>query len=140
MSQALGIGWTRSDADARILTFRRVFGLNLILMLVIALVALFAPLCISSVLGLPDPSPSSWVRAWGGMVLLVTMLYVPGYLAPFRARWAVIIGIAGRFGFVLLYLLLGGGFLWLALFELVFGIVLAALYFRAARSELMCRP
>ena len=59
-------------------------------------------------------------------------------------RLHLVDGIAGRLGFALRYvaLALGGspGFLWLAVFDLSFGLALATLYFALARAELMSRP
>jgi hypothetical protein len=144
VNQSLSLGWTQSDTAARRANFRRVLGINLILHVVIGLAAVLAPRWLSGLVGLSETLQPGWVSAWGGMVLLVTALYLPGYREPLRARWPNLVGIAGRLGFALLYvaLALGGspGFLWLAVFDLSFGLALATLYFALARAELMSRP
>lgn len=144
MDQTLSLGWTQSDSAARRAAFRRVLGINLILHVVIGVAAVLAPRWLSGLVGLSETLQPGWVSAWGGMVLLVTALYLPGYREPLRARWPNVVGIAGRLGFALLYvvLALGGspGFLWLAVFDLGFGLALATLYFALARAELMSRP
>lgn len=140
MDQTLSLGWTESEARSRRSSYRRILGLNLALQAVLALFALVAPGTLSHILDLPDPDPSGWLRAWGGLLLLVTALYVPGLLEPVQWRWGNVVGIAGRLPMAFLYLLLGDGFLWLALFEAAFGLLLAILYFRLFTAELMSRP
>ena len=144
MDQTLSLGWTQGEAAARGAAFRRVLGINLALHVVIGLSAVLAPSWLSVLVGLREAVQPGWVSAWGGMVLLVTALYLPGWREPLRARWPNVVGIAGRLGFALLYMVLalGGspGFLWLAAFDLGFGVALAMLYFALARAELMSRP
>lgn len=144
VDQTLSLGWTQGESAARGAAFRRVLGINLVLHVVIGLAAVLAPRWLSALVGLGETLQPGWVSAWGGMVLLVTALYLPGYREPLRARWSNLVGIAGRVGFALLYvvLALGGspGFLWLAAFDLGFGAALAMLYFSLARAELMSRP
>ena len=146
VDQTLSLGWTQSDSAERSAAFDRVLGINLILHVVIGLAAVLAPRWLSGLVGLSETLQPGWVSAWGGMVLLVTALHLPGYREPLRTRWPNVVGIAGRLGFALLYvfvvLALGGspGFLWLAVFDLSFGLALATLYFALARAELMSRP
>jgi hypothetical protein len=129
------------------LTYKRVLGVNLVLHVLIGIYAVAAPAGLSLLVGLPAESTLAWLRAWGGMLLLVTLLYLPGMLHPARIRWPNIVGILGRFGMALLFLLialLGGeglrGFLWFALFDAGFAITLALLYLRLLKAELMSRP
>ncbi|MBR0682633.1 hypothetical protein GXW74_19225 [Roseomonas eburnea] len=144
MDQTLSLGWMQSEAAARRAAFRRVLGVNLVLQGVIGVAAVLAPGWLSALLGLGGTLQPGWVSAWGGMLLLVAALYLPGYQEPARARWPNLVGILGRFGFALLYvvLALGGapGFLWLAAFDLGFGVSLAMLYLSLGRAELMSRP
>ncbi len=147
MDPSLTLGWTQARARSRETTYRRVLGLNLVLHVLIGLAAIFAPLTVAGFVGLAPETAVAWLRAWGGMVLLVTLLYLPGLWNPVRVRWPNVIGILGRFGMALLFLLValtGGaalrGLLWFALFDFVFAVALAMLYYRLFEAELMSRP
>ena len=52
----------------------------------------------------------------------------------------LLLGIVGRNLIAILYILLGGGFLWLALFDGLFGLALYVTYRRVIISELQTRP
>jgi hypothetical protein len=111
----------------------------------IAVLAILFPATLSHLLGLPAAYPSGWLRAWGGLLVLVTLLYLPGYIDPVRVRWPNVVGIIGRAGTALLFLLLAlgaglRGFLWLALIDAGFTAALVVTYFRLFRAELMSRP
>lgn len=145
MDQTLSLGWTQAEARSRKDTYKRVLVVSLIVQAVIALLAILFPGTLSHLLGLPSATPSGWLRAWGAMLLLVTLLYLPGYIDPVRVRWPNVIGILGRVGTALLFLLLGlgtglRGFLWLALIDGAFATALVVTYFRLFRAELMSRP
>lgn len=140
MDQTLSIGWTRAEAAARRTTFRRVLGVNLVLQVVIGVAAVVAPRCVSGFLGLGDPFPVGWVRAWGWMLLAASALYAPGWRDPVRSRWPNLVGILGRYGIGLLFLTMGGGFLWFAAFDLAFAVALSLLYLNLLKAELMSRP
>lgn len=145
MDQTLSLGWTQAEARSRKDTYKRVLLVSLIVQAVIALLAILFPATLSNLLGLPSATPSGWLRAWGATLLLVTLLYVPGYIDPVRVRWPNVIGILGRVGTALLFLLLAlgaglRGLLWFALIDGVFAAALAVTYFRLFRAELMSRP
>jgi hypothetical protein len=140
MDQTLSLGWMQAQARSRRVTYQRALTLNLILHVVLAMFAIISPVTLSELIGLPEPVPSGWLRAWGGMLLLVSALYIPGLLDPVRIRWANIVGIVGRFGMVVLYLFLGGPFLLFALFDAAFALLLGILYFSLFEAELMSRP
>jgi Na+-driven multidrug efflux pump len=145
MDQTLSLGWTQAEARSRKDTYKRVLAVSLVVQAVIALLAILFPATLSHLLGLPSATPSGWLRAWGVTLLLVTLLYFPGYTDPVRVRWPNVIGILGRVGTALLFLLLGlgaglRGFLWLALIDGVFAAALVVTYFRLFRAELMSRP
>ena len=144
MDQTLSRGWTRTEAENRRSAYRRLLGFNMVLQIIIGVSAVLMPRWVTSLLGLHDPVQPGWVSCWGGMVLLATLLYVPGYLEPVRHRWSNLGGIVGRLGFVMLYIALtlsgSWGFLVPALFDLAFGAGLAIMYYRLAIAELMSRP
>ena len=51
-----------------------------------------------------------------------------------------VIGILGRLWMAIIWTFCGGGFLWLALFDFVFFLILALLYLRFLQATLMSRP
>lgn len=67
-------------------------------------------------------------------------LQIPASKEPVRRRWSNLVGIAGRLVLGVVYLLLGGGYLWLALIEASSALLLVHLYYRLGRAELMSRP
>jgi hypothetical protein len=130
-----------SDAAGSLRLYRGVLGFNLLLHLLIGLACIFLPYWVSSVFGLPSPIPAGWVRGWGATLILVTALYVPGFLDPATQRAPNLIGVAGRLWSAMIWGIAGGGFLWFALFDLVFGLLLGSLYLRflARRRSLLSR-
>jgi hypothetical protein len=140
MTDALSIGWTDARANESRTLYRRVLGLNLILHLLIGLACIFLPHWVSHIFGLPGPIPTGWVRGWGATLILVTALYVPGFLNPLHARAPNLIGLLGRLWMAIIWTFCGGGFLWFALFDFAFFLILSVLYLRFGRAVLMSRP
>jgi hypothetical protein len=140
MDQTLSLGWTQAQARSRSTTYRRVLGLNLLIYMALALVALAVPGALSRAMALPPGTPSAWVAAWGGLLLVLSALYLPGLVKPVELRYANAVGIPARLVLAVVYLCLGRGFLWLAALEAVFAILLGMLYFKLAIAELMSRP
>ena len=91
-------------------------------------------------LQLAGAAAAPFVRLWGALLMIAATLYFPGWLDPLTMRWPNVVGVAARVLLALIYLLLGGGFLWLALIEVVFAVALGLAYLRYARAELMSRP
>lgn len=147
MDQTLNLGWTQARTHSLERRYRQVLGFNLLLLVLVGLWAILAPASLAQAARLPLEETMPMFRAWGGMVLLAVLLYLPGWLQPLRIRWPNVVGILGRFGMGTLFLLMalfGGaalrGLLWFALFDLIFAAALAILYFRLAEAELMSRP
>jgi len=140
MTDALTIGWTRAQADGRRTTYRRLLALNLILQTVLGLVAIIAPVWLARAADLPGPPPAGWIRLWGVMLLIMVLLYVPGWVQPVFVRWPNVVGILARFALAITYLALGQGFRWFALYEVLFALALAVTYGRLLRDELMAEP
>jgi len=140
MDQTLSLGWTKGQAASRTKTYRRVLGINLVLYLVLAIVAIALPAVLATLVDLPASAPTGWVRAWGALLIVMCLLYLPAYLRPFDFRYGNVIGIPVRLLLAVVYLCAGPGFAWLAAFEAVFCVVLGLLYFSAAKAKLMSRP
>lgn len=145
MNQTLSLGWCEAEAQARTASYRKLLALNLVLQGLLGLAAVLCPAWLAGLFGLPA-QPTAWVRAWGMLLVLISLLYVPAWYAPVRARFAGPVGILGRYVTGLMYLLiwLSGpelrGFFWLALFDLGFAVALSFSYFAVFRAELMSRP
>ena len=140
MSDALTIGWSEDQAKTRKDMYQKVLGFNMALHLGIGLLCMFAPYFVSETFGLPPPVPSGWIRGWGATLILVTALYIPGLQDPLRSRYPNIVGVLGRLWMAATWFVIGGGFVWFGLFDLLFAVLLAWLYYRYCVAELMTRP
>jgi len=140
MTDALTIGWTRAQAERRRTTYRRLLALNLILQVALGLIAIAVPAWLAKAADLPGPPPVGWIRLWGVMLLIMVLLYAPGWVQPVFVRWPNVIGILARFTLALVYVCLGQGFRWFALYEVLFALALAWSYSRLLRDELMAEP
>ena len=140
MTDALTIGWNAARvADSHTL-YRRVLGFNLILHVLIGLACLFFPSWVADTFRLPGPIPPGWTQGWGATLILVTALYIPGWLDPLVNRAPNFIGILGRIWMGTVWTICGGGFLWFAAFDYLFALIIGVLYFRYLRTALMSRP
>lgn len=124
----------RTEIAARCRLYRRVLGVNLVLVAGYVALALASPASLAYFPGFREPLPVEWVRVTGGMLAVVSLLYLQGLLDPIGARWPNIVGIGARFAMAALFAALGGGFLWFALFDAVFGVLLALAYFNLSRG------
>jgi hypothetical protein len=140
MSDALNLAWSNARVRSRKLTYQAALGVNIVLEFVIGFACLTAPDFVSHVLGASPPSPSGWMRGWGALLILVAALYLPGLQNPLRSRYANVVGIAGRVWTAIVWFCVGGGLIWLGVFDLVFAVLLAWLFYRYCVGELMSRP
>ncbi|MEP2028571.1 MAG: hypothetical protein ABJI96_07670 [Paracoccaceae bacterium] len=140
MTDTLSAGWTRSQADARIKTHRRVFGLALALQIIIGALFLFCPVFALGVVGLPAAAENPWPSIWGATLIFVTVMQIPGVLNPVHQRYPVLIAVLGRALMVATFVAHGGHYLWFAAFDAVFGILIYLCFRRLVIAELMSRP
>lgn len=131
--------FARTEASHRLATYRGLLASNLVLQTALGVVMLVAPIWISTIVAVP-PSAIALVRVWGLMLLFLVVLYTAGWFDPIFTRWPNVVGILARGVSALLYLALGGGFLWFALFDALFAGALFWAYSQAIRAELMTRP
>lgn len=134
MPETPKIGGAQTAAAARRM-YQRLLGVNLVLVAAFVALALSSPATLSRLFGFAEPLPSDWVRACGGMLAVVALLYLQGLLDPLRARWPNFVGIGARFGMAALFLFLGGGFLWFCLFDGVFAVLLTITYFNLLKRD-----
>ena len=140
MTDTLSLGWSRADADRKITTYRRLLGLALILQTAIAVAFLFWPGWALSIIGLDAYTAGEWPRVWAGMLLLANLFQIPAWRDPVHQRFPNVVAVTGRALMVVIYLALGGGFLWFALFDGLFCLLLGLTYHRLVIAELMTRP
>jgi hypothetical protein len=140
MTDAFTIGWTQAQTATRRTTYRRLLGLDLIVTTVLGLVAIVLPACVSNFADLPVPPSHGLIRLGGTMLLILAALYLPGFIEPVVVRAPNVIGILARFALTLAAFYVGRGFVWFALYELLFGVLLAWSYRGLLRAELMSHP
>jgi hypothetical protein len=140
MSGTLSIKEAVARATKRRQMFRRVLACDLVLRFAIGSVALVAPTLFSQLLNLLAVEPDVWTHAWGAMQIVAVVLLLPGYWNPIVNRWPNVVGIMGRALTAALYCSAGGGFLWLALFDGTFALLLVVSYRSHFFAELMSRP
>ncbi len=140
MTDTLSIGWTRAQADNRIKSHRRLFGIVLALQIVIGALFLFCPAFSLGVVGLPAGAENPWPSVWGATLIFVTVMQIPGALDPVRQRYPNVIAVLGRALMVATFVAHGGPFLWFAAFDAVFGVLIFLSFRRLVIAELMTRP
>jgi hypothetical protein len=140
MDNTLSLSWMDAEVSSRRSSYRRIVILSLVVQVAIGLFALIAPDTLVHLFHLPHPYDMDWPRAWGALLILMAAFYVPGLREPVRWRWSNILGIVGRAGMAIVYLILGGGFVWLALIEAVLALLLVIFYFGLFRAVVMAHP
>jgi len=134
------LGWTQAQAATHRRTYRRLLLAVLLVQVAAGAVALFAPLCVTSFLHLPEPMPDAYLRIAGLLLLTKVVLSLPGYMEPVFARWPNVTIILSHFVAAILLFCLGGNFRWIAAYALLVALVLFWAYKRLLGAELMSRP
>jgi hypothetical protein len=140
MDNTLSLGWMDGEVNSRRSRYRGVMILSLAVQVTISLFALINPYALVQLFGLPHPNDMDWPRAWGALLLIMAAFYIPGFREPVRWRWSNVVGIVGRAGMAIVYLILGSGFVWLALIEAVLALLLVIFYFGLFRAVVMAHP
>ena len=120
--------------------FKRVLTAAIVLNVLVGLSLLAVPAWVVDLVALPPALSLVWVRYVGLFLLILTGTYVGLRLHPEANRFMANYAIALRFVFVVFFVFAGGGFLWFALYDAVFGVLLAVTYRRAFRTEVMANP
>jgi hypothetical protein len=87
-----------------------------------------------------DPGRLEWARFTGLLVLVVAAFVWTGRSHPNRAKLVNIVAIATRVILGLALMVIGGGLLWVGLFDLVAAAVMAIFYYRFFAALVMSRP
>jgi len=138
MSYSLQLGSAKRLAQNAAAQYRTALTVYLAVYALAGLLAVIVPSVVGHALALPPPYGG--IRPVGGLILLVAAFQLPVWQDAVRSRVAALIATAGRFLLALLWLVAGRYFLWIALFEMVFAILLAWLLYKYMTAELMSRP
>ena len=134
------LSWTMARAAERLRTYRLLLAANIVLDALIGLAALVCPVWLARLLAQPEPFPDAWLQAFGLALIGMSLLYVQGWNNPTFYRWPNWTGILIRLALGLLFLGQGQGFLLLAIWEALWGVVLLVAYYRLAEADLLWRP
>ena len=119
--------------------FRRVMGIGLALDALLGLWLLLWPGGPVALLGLGEPA-DPLARAAGLMGLGLATFAVPALIRPLRQRMTTLLFTAMRAALGVLFLLAGGGFVWLSLYQLGLASAQGLLYWRAWLADLTSKP
>ncbi len=120
--------------------FKRVLTVAIVLNVLVGLAELVFPSTVVDILGLSPALSTVWVRYSGLFLIILTGTYLPARLFPEANRYLALYVIALRFVFVVFFLFAGGGFFWFAVYDAIFGVWLAATYWRSFQAEIMANP
>jgi hypothetical protein len=119
--------------------FRRVMGFGLTLDALLGFWLLLWPGGPIALLDLGGPA-DPLARAAGLMVLGLATFALPALIRPLRQRMATLLSTAIRAALGVLFLLAGGGFAWLSVYQLALALAQGLLYWRAWLADLMSKP
>lgn len=120
--------------------FRLWLRLAMAVNVVAGLFLLVLPETTSAALSLPPAASPIWIRYAGLFILVITASYIPAAVYPPAARFLALYAVVVRFVFVVFFLIAGGGFLWFALVDGLFGLTLAQKFMTCLREDLELRP
>ena len=118
--------------------FRRIMWLGIVANIVVAVISIVATATVLQWLQLPLAQPLVWPRFAAFLLILLSIFYIPSALDPVRNRFAAVFAVVCRFGGVIFFLIVGGGYIVFGLFDFVFGFpqaVLLALGLRGAGMQ-----
>ena len=104
---------------------------------------LWAPQHLATILGMDAPPNLVWIQTLGVLYIFVTLAYLPSAIAPSRNLPSNIFVLLGPILPIILLLVIGWssrGLMWLALYELVFVVLLNVAFRRGFVAELMLKP
>ena len=125
--------------------FRLVVWLGILANLTFAVPAVFAPAWLMRLLAIDPPRPWIWLQDAGGLLLLLTLTFIPAASDPFRYKFNAAIAVIGRLAFgvfwfwQVLFAAYPKEYLTFAFVDAGLGIVLLLLYVPLLRYEYL-RP
>ncbi len=120
--------------------FKQIIRLRILALLAIALYALIDPAGFLKLLGGGDDVSHDWVRGVGALFIFIAFAYLPSAIAPSRTHLSNLFPLIAPVIPAILFVWIGGPFLWLALLELAFLLALHLSFRRDAVRWLMAQP
>lgn len=121
-------------------SFKRALTVAIVGDVVVGLALLCVPGWVVTFLGLAPVQPLVWVRCVGLLLLALAVVHTPVRVVPQANGFLAVYVIGLRAALVLFFLIAGGGFLWLALYEVILGGLLAVTFWQSFRRQLMAHP
>ena len=115
------------QTEACLTWFRRTMWLGIVANIAVAALSIAATPTVLEFLQLPLAQPLVWPRFAAFLLILLSIFYVPAALNPVRNRFAAVFAVVCRFGGVIFFLIVGGGYIVFGLFDFVFGLPQAVL-------------
>jgi len=125
--------------------FRLVVWLGILANFTFSIPAVFAPKWLLGTLNIDDPRPWIWLQDAGGLLFLLTLMFIPAATDPFRYKFNAAVLVIGRLAFgvfwfwQVLFADYPTSYLRLAFVDSGLGIVLLVLYIPLLRYEYL-RP
>jgi hypothetical protein len=116
--------------------YRRLMWVGIAANVVTAGASIMHPARVLALLGLEPAVPLVWPRFAGFLLILLSGFYVLAALDPVRHSFAAIFAVVCRFGGVLFFALIGGGYVIFAAYDLLFGLPQAVLLASGRRRHL----
>ena len=113
--------------NAALIWFRRVMWLGIVANIVVALISIAMTPTVLNLLGLPIAQPLVWPRFAAFLLILLSIFYISAALDPAGNRFTSIFAVICRFGGVVFFSIVGGGYIVFGLFDFVFGLPQAIL-------------
>lgn len=120
--------------------FKQIVRLRILALLAIALYALIDPAGFVALLRGGEDVDHDWVRGVGALLIFIAFAYLPSAIAPSRTHVANLFPLLAPVIPAILFVWIGGPFLWLALVELAFMLALHLSFRRDALRWLMAQP
>lgn len=140
MSDGLSLAHCTAAAETNRARYRRVVAAILAADCLMGLALLIWPATVTGLIMEGDPGRPEWARFAGLLVLVVAAFVWTGRSHPNRAKLVNIVAIVSRIVLGLALAAMGGGLLWVGLFDLVAAAVMALFYYRFFASLVMSRP
>ena len=117
-------------------TFKRILLISMVANIGVAFVMLIFPTWVAEFTGLVV-HPVIWVQYGAMMIIVITGTYVPTLMAPQANTFmGFYVGIL-RLILLVFFVIAGGGFIYYALFDGLFAVLLLVSYYQAYKAELM---
>jgi hypothetical protein len=115
--------------------FRRIMWLGIGANVVLALPTLLRPIQVLSAVNLPVPSEIMWTQFAALLLILLSLLYIPAAIDPYRYRIVAVFAVASRLAGVLFFFLIHRSYWPFGAFDLAFFLLEAILLMRLSRTD-----